>query len=182
MSLVNNLAGWLRELITVLILAGFIEMLVPENSLKKAVKLVIGLMVMLILIQPLTRFFKIPIDLDQILSSSQGANDQASQQVIERGLQIRNQWEERFNSQQSALVKEKIESVIGLIDEIDLKELRFSEVKSGHSKALVRVAPTFGKELSKTVKDKLTTKIQNSIRLVCNLSKEQIEVIWYEND
>lgn len=182
MSLVNNLSGWLRQLITVLVLAGFIEMLVPENSLKKAVKLVIGLMVMLILIQPLTRFFKIPIDLDQILSSSQGANDQASQQVIECGLQIRNQWEERFNSQQSALVEEKIESVIGLIDEIDLKELRFSKIKSGPSKVLVRVAPTFGKELSKTVKNKLTTKIQNSIRLVCNLSKEQIEVIWDEND
>jgi len=181
-SLVNNLADWLRQLITVLVLAGFIEMLAPENSLKKAVKLVIGLMVMLILIQPLTHFFKIPIDPDRVLSSSQGVKDQASQQVIERGLQIRNRWEERFNSQQRALVEEKIESVIGLIDGIDLKELRFFELKSGPSKALVRVAPAFGKKFSKTDKDKLTIKIQNSIRLVCNLSKEQIEVIWDENN
>ncbi len=178
----DNLTDWLRQLITALVLAGFIEMLVPENGLKKAVKLVIGLMVMLILIQPLTRVFKISIDLDQILSSSQGINDQASQQVLERGFQIRNRWEEGFNLQQRGLVAEKVESVIGLIDEIDLKEIRFLEFKSGSFRVLVRVAPAYGKELSKIVKDKLTIKVQNSIRLVCNLSKEQIEVIWDENN
>lgn len=181
MNLVNNLTEWLKQLITVLVLAGFIEMLIPENSLKKAAKLVIGLMVMLILIQPLIRCFKIPLDLDQILSTSQGVNHQATEAVLNRGLQIRNRWEKSFNSQQQQLAKERIESVLGLIDEIDLKETRFSDSSSETGLVIIEVAPAFSKELSKSVKDKLTLKIQNSVRLVCSLSKEQIEVVWDEN-
>ncbi len=175
----NNLTEWLQKLITTLILAGFIEMLAPENGLKKAVKLVIGLMVMLILIQPLLSLFKVSVDLDRILSSSQGAPHQDSQQVLERGLQIRNRWQKGFSPQQQASNEEKLKSIIGLIDDVDLREVRFLD--SASSQAIIRVVPALEKEFSKTLKDKLTLKIQNSVQLVCGLSKEQIEVIWDEN-
>ena len=178
----DNLTGWLRQLITIIIVAGFIEMLAPENSLKKTVKLVIGLMVMVVLLQPLTRFYKIPLNPDAIAYLSQSAAKSASQQVLERGLEMRNRWQKGFNSQQLDLVKEKIASVIGLIDDIELREVRFADSISGPSGVSVRVAPTGELGFSKSSKDKLTEKIQRSIRLVCNFPKEQIEVIWDEKN
>ncbi len=181
MNLVDKITEWLRQFITALLLAGFIEMLIPENSLKKPVKLVIGLLVMVILVQPLARIFKVPLELDRILSASHGANHQTSQQVLECGLQIRNNWQERFDSQQRILTKEKIESVIGLIDGIDLREVRFAESKSGFTRVNIRVVPAFNETFSKIDQDKFTNKIQNSVRLVSDLSKEQIEVNWDEN-
>jgi len=178
----DNLTGWLRQLITIIIVAGFIEMLAPENSLKKTVKLVIGLMVMVVLLQPLTRFYKIPLNPDEIAYLSQSAAESASQQVLERGLEIRNRWQKGFNSQQLDLVKEKIVSVIGLIDEIELREVRFADSTSGPLGVAVRVAPTGERGFSKSLKDKLAVKIQRSIRLVCNFPKEQIEVVWDEKN
>ncbi len=181
MRTVHNLTDWLRQLITIIIVAGFIEMLTPENSLKKTVKLVIGLMVMVVLLQPLTRFFKIPLVPDGIIHLNSIANQQASQQVLERGLEMRHRWQAGFDIQQQALAEEKIISVIGLIDGIELREVRFSDSASGPLGVSIRVVPAVEGELSKDFEDKMTMKIRQSVRLVCNFSKEQIEVIWDEN-
>lgn len=178
----DNLTGWLRQLITIIIVASFIEMLAPDNSLKKTVKLVIGLVVMVVLLQPLTRFYKIPLNPDEITYLSQSVVESASQQVLERGLEMRNRWQKGFNSQQLALVEEKIASIIGLIDDIELREVRFTQSISEPSGVAVRVVPTGKRGFSKSLKDKLTVKIQRSIRLVCNFPKEQIEVIWDEKN
>lgn len=184
MNSVDNLAQWLRNLITALLLAGFIEMLIPENSLKKPVKLVIGLLALTILIQPLAGLFKVSLDPDRIISSSQSLYNQTTQRVLERGLEMRNHWQESFNSRQQglALVKEKLESIIGLIDEVDLKEIHILKQKSGPDRVIIKIAPAAGREFSRMDKAKLSIKIRNSVRLVHNLSTEQIEVIWDEND
>lgn len=172
----------MRQLIILMIAAGFIEMLTPENSLKKTVKLVIGLMVMAVLLQPLTRLFKINMDPDAILSMSQSVVRQDSRQIVERGLQLRDRWQESFDLQQHALVKEKIESVVGLIDDIELREVRFfPSTTSRSSRVSIIVGPALDRGISKTCKDKLIQKIQKSVRLVCNIANEQIEVIWDEN-
>jgi stage III sporulation protein AF len=179
---VDNLAQWLRHLVTALLLAGFIEMLIPENSFKKPVKLVIGLLVLTILIQPLAGLFKVSLDPDRIRSSSRNLPDQAAQGVLKRGLEMRNRWQESFNSRQQALVKEKLESIIGLIDEVDLKEIRVLEEKSGSDRVIIKIAPAAGRGYSSMDKAKLGMKIRNSVRLVHDISTEQIEVIWDEND
>lgn len=177
----NNLTDWLRRLITIIIVAGFIEMLTPENSLKKTVKLVIGLMVMIVLFQPLTRFLKIPLNPDAILNLDRITHSQASQEVLERGLKIRRRWQTGFDSQKQALAKEKIAGVIGLFDDVELREVRFSDSTSGPLKVEIRVIHAAERDFSKTIKEKLAIKIKQSVRLVCNFSKEQIEVVWDEN-
>lgn len=171
----------MQQLITTMIVVGFIEMLIPENNLKKTVKLVIGLMVMAVLLQPLTRFFKINMDPDAILTMSQSVIRQDSQQIVERGLQLRHRWQESFDSQQCDLAKEKIESIIGLIDDIELREVRFFTATPGHSRVTIKVVPALDRALPQTFKHKLSRKIQKSVRLVCNIANEQIEVIWDEN-
>ena len=171
----------MRQLITLMIAAGFIEMLTPENSLKKTVKLVIGLLVMVVLLQPLTRFFKINMDPGAILSMSQSTIREDSQQIVERGLQLRGRWQKSFDSQQRALDKEKIESVIGLIDDIELREVQSFTSISGPSRVIIKVAPASDRRFFENSKNQLALKIQKSVRLVCNIAIEQIEVIWDES-
>lgn len=173
---------WLRQLITVLLLAGFIEMLIPDNNLKKPVKLVIGLAVMVMMIQPLLNLFKVRFDPELILSASQTVNHQTSQQVLERGLKIRSRWQGHLNTQQRKIAGDRISRVLGLIDEISINEIRFPETASGTLEALIKVVPAPGRNFTNEVKDKLTLKIKNSIRLVAELSNEQIEVIWDESN
>ena len=136
-------------------------------------------MVMVVLLQPLTRLFKIPFNADRITHLSQ-IQQPTSEGVLERGLQMRERWQTSLNSQQRVVVEEKIASVIGLIDEIELREVWFSDLTPGHSGVTVKVVPADKGEFSKTFKDKLNMKIEQSIRLVCDFSKEQIEVIWDE--
>ncbi|WP_454191910.1 stage III sporulation protein AF [Paenibacillus sp. Marseille-Q7038] len=47
------LSGWLRELILVVLLATFVDMLLPNRSMERYVKLVLSLLVLLTLITPL---------------------------------------------------------------------------------------------------------------------------------
>lgn len=179
---VGYLTEWLRQLITVLLLAGFIEMLIPDNNLKKPVKLVIGLIVMVIMIQPLITIFKVRFDPERILSPSQAVSHQSSRQVLERGLKIRNRWQGHINTEQRKMAVAKINGVLGLIDEIEIKAIRFSETASETPGVLIIVVPALGRKFSDLVIDKLTRKIKNSVRLVCELSNEQIEVIWDESN
>lgn len=182
MSGLNYLSAWLRQLIIALVLAGFLEMLIPENGLKKTAKLVIGLMVMLILIQPLLRIFKIPFEWDRIIIEDRIGGGTDSQPVLDRGLQIRGKWEKSFRTEQQKITGEKIQSIIGLIDEVDLLETLFVDSGSGPGAVLIKVVPAYGKDLSGSKRDQLTAKIKNSVRLVSGFSGDQIEVNWVERD
>ncbi len=182
MSGLKYLSDWLRQLIIALVLAGFLEMLIPENGLKKTAKLIFGLMVMLILIQPLLRIFKIPLEWDRIIIEERIGSGSDSRPVLDRGLQIREKWEKSFRAEQQKITGEKIRSIIGLIDEIDLLETRFVDSGSGPGAVLIKVVPAYGEDLSGSKKDQLAAKIKNSVRLVSDFSGEQIEVNWVERE
>lgn len=53
MDTVEWLSGWLRELILVVLLATFVDMLLPNRSMERYVKLVLSLLILLTLITPL---------------------------------------------------------------------------------------------------------------------------------
>lgn len=51
------LSGWLRELILVVLLATFVDMLLPNKSMERYVKLVLSLLILLTLISPIINLF-----------------------------------------------------------------------------------------------------------------------------
>ncbi|HBE80421.1 MAG TPA: stage III sporulation protein AF, partial [Firmicutes bacterium] len=56
----SQVTEWLRQLVAAIILAGLLEMLLPNNELKNVTKMVMGLLIMMILIQPLIKVFVLP--------------------------------------------------------------------------------------------------------------------------
>ena len=52
------LGGWLREIILVVLLASFVEMLLPSKSMERYARLVLSLLVLLTMLSPIVSFLK----------------------------------------------------------------------------------------------------------------------------
>jgi len=51
------LSDWIKDIVVIVILAGFLEMLLPESSMKRFVKVLMGLFIILAIISPLFKVF-----------------------------------------------------------------------------------------------------------------------------
>lgn len=49
------LSNWLQELIMIVLLATFVDMLLPNRSMERYVKLVLSLLILLTLLSPITK-------------------------------------------------------------------------------------------------------------------------------
>jgi stage III sporulation protein AF len=54
---VDWLAGWLREIIFIVLIAVFIDLLLPNRAMERYVRFVVSLLILLTLISPIMRFF-----------------------------------------------------------------------------------------------------------------------------
>lgn len=181
----HQVVEWLQRLIAAIILAGFLEMLIPNNELKKVTKMVMGLLIMMILVQPLLKIFYLP---QKVVWSLATEGEQkvdhykevypSTGQIIKQGLELRNKWKLRFNSRDQLLIKQKIKNIIGLLDEIHLQGLDLQYEGENLLKASLKV------ELSKqgltnlSNRSNLNQKIKDSVQLVTSLHEDQIEVTW----
>lgn len=66
------LKQWVRELVMLVLLAGCLDLLVPMGSLKKYVRMVMGLLVMVSLINPILGLWRAEIRIDQVLEQQSG--------------------------------------------------------------------------------------------------------------
>src|SRR5690625_4645268 len=64
---------WITQIIIFVLLATIIDLLIPTGSMKKYIKLVVGLILLLILLKPV--FYIFQIDIQQELESALSAND-----------------------------------------------------------------------------------------------------------
>lgn len=74
---------WVTQIIIFLLLAAIIDLLIPKNSMKKYVKLVIGLILMLIFLKPLFYLFHFDIKNDLESSLTQLYEGETSDDSIE---------------------------------------------------------------------------------------------------
>ncbi|WP_079910801.1 stage III sporulation protein AF [Paenibacillus sp. 32352] len=64
------LGGWLKSIVLVILLATFVDILLPSQSMQRYVKTVISLFILLILLQPLLSIFQKNVPLDQMLADA----------------------------------------------------------------------------------------------------------------
>lgn len=176
----KSIAEWLQQLVAAFILAGFLEMILPNNELKGVTKMVVGLMIVLILLQPLVKFFQFPSEIAWSLS---GIGDEkkidlpSTAQIIKEGLKLRDNWTAQLQEQNQTYLKDKIKNILAMIDEIRLVDLRLNFDGPDLVKVKLKVAPV-NRNIQSESFENLTKKIKNSIQLISNLGENQIEVIW----
>jgi stage III sporulation protein AF len=66
--MIQWLSDWLKEIILVILLATFVDLLLPNSSMQRYVKVVISLFILMTLLSPILTIFQSNIDLDQAVS------------------------------------------------------------------------------------------------------------------
>lgn len=110
---------WVTQIILFIILAAIIDLLIPVDSMKKYVKLAVGLILILILLKPV--FYLFDADIEQAVETSIDQLDQAYRQDENIENQIEFQKKEIQNSQH-AYILEQMTVQLKNIAEDPLKE------------------------------------------------------------
>jgi stage III sporulation protein AF len=63
------LSSWVKEILVVVLIATFADMLLPNKSMQRYVKTVIGLFLLMLLLSPVLRLFRMDWDTDKLLRS-----------------------------------------------------------------------------------------------------------------
>lgn len=170
----DRIADWLKQVAAVVILAGFLEMILPANALKGVVKLVMGLVIITILLQPLLMIFRIPAVLDWSLPAT--GNEGATQDIVAAGLDLRTRWEgfyqKQYQTRLETAMAERIRQTGKAV--VTASQLDFHEGKL--IKAVVELRPTV--QLSEADRNLLETQIIGWLGLITDISNHQIEVKW----
>ena len=173
----DELKKWIYTIVVVIVFVTFIEMLMPNSSIKKYTRLILGLIVMTIVLQPLFSFikkdfslsgdsFKFQKQLDSVYIKKQASDIDAKQSS-----EITKQYIENLKKQVIQLAKRElgdreVKAVIEIIDDI----------KSDNYGEIVRVSLIIGKNL-KTVDNIEKVKIGDSKEPKSKESNENYQVL-----
>jgi stage III sporulation protein AF len=172
----SQVAEWLRSIVAAIILAGFIEMMLPNNELKNVTRLIMGLVIMSVLLQPLIRFFDLPGQISLSLPSISSPDPSKTQQIINKGLKMRDEWTRQIQEQNQKTLESKLKNIIGLIGEVQLDNLRLRYQGEKPDRAFVQVKLTKQKIESMGEISDIKRKVIHSIQFLTDLREDQIEV------
>ncbi|CAM4334958.1 stage III sporulation protein AF [Paenibacillus xylanexedens] len=129
------LSNWLRELIMIVLLATFVDMLLPNRSMERYVKLVLSLLILLTLLSPITKLLKSdPVgELKRAMSAMDAPSDENAtlEQILAQGKRLQS------NEQEQSLqwtAKELANVMKGQIEETTGARVRSVEVQLTMSK------------------------------------------------
>jgi stage III sporulation protein AF len=177
----EQIAGWLKRLIVMVVLAGFIEMLLPDNQLRNVTKLVLGLVIMVLLIQPVMNLMNWPPVLAESFSRIPVESAvPATDRVVREGVRMRRQWQMRYNRTNQADLEANLKKVLGLL-EVQLHQVDCDYRDSRLIKVKIMVEPVAGKVIRLNSLRGLDQKLRRTVRLFTGLNEDQVEVRWGEN-
>ncbi|WP_040951347.1 stage III sporulation protein AF [Gorillibacterium massiliense] len=71
------LSSWLKEIIVIVLIAGFADLLLPNKTMQRYVKLVVGMFLLIVMLTPVLRLFRSDWDFETLLRSAENnANGQ----------------------------------------------------------------------------------------------------------
>ncbi|SEB27278.1 stage III sporulation protein AF [Paenibacillus sp. 276b] len=124
------LSSWLRELIMIVLLATFVDMLLPNRSMERYVKLVLSLLILLTLLSPITKLLKSdPVgELKRAMTAMDSPSDGnvTLEQILAQGKRLQS------NEQEQSLqwtAKELANVMKGQIEETTGERVQSVEVK-----------------------------------------------------
>ncbi len=98
------LSEWLRDIVLIILVATFVDLLIPNNSLQRYVKVVVSLIILLTILSPVISFLKEDKAINQALEQASGKKDgtQALNLILSNGEKLK-----RENDKSSTLLAEQ---------------------------------------------------------------------------
>lgn len=173
---------WLKPIVAMIILAGFFEMILPDNQLRSVTRMILGLVIIMFLLQPLAKVLNFPATIIHSLSGAVGteAVPVDTDQVVREGIKMRNSWLQDYQLKAQEDLELKIRRVLGLFEEVELEKVSCAYEGSELKKVRVVVALKESTLLRSQAVAGLNRKIVEAVRLLTQLNYNQIEVRWGE--
>lgn len=114
------LSGWLRDIVLIILVATFVDLLIPNNSLQRYVKVVVSLIILLTILSPVISFINeeraINQALEQVTSKKDGA--QALNLILSNGAKLKGKIDKTSTQlaeqQMEKMMKEQLEKSLSL--------------------------------------------------------------------
>lgn len=204
-KVIKILGDLIRNLVLLLLLAAFLEMLLPKSTLSRQIRLVVGLFVMLTILQPILQLFNWQGPVGISITEPPSEETRA---VVQQGLQLRNEQQKTALQIAKRHLEQQLETMIYLnlrVDKVhaDLTLERnpdhepvISQAKiivspaddqnSGQTRQIKKIEPVIiGREHSDTKNSKemeqLTERIKNAVSVYLDLDQTKIRVFIEEN-
>jgi stage III sporulation protein AF len=180
----TQVGEWLKDIIMAIVLAGFLEMLLPNNELKSVTKMIMGLVILLILLHPLIKFLDLPQKISwSIASISKTESNPATREVIEHGMKMRENWTKDIKEQNKSLLEGKLKNIIELIGEAQMEEIKLEYKGYYPFRAVIKLKSLKRDSTGVTAKEVIARnnikhQVSSAVQLLTNLKEDQIEVNW----
>ncbi len=124
-----------RNVTIIVVIAGFLEMLLPSSELKKFVKAVLGLFILISMLNPLISLFDKNVT-SEVLAWQDPAKNRELNSILSQGEQISQEMDEKTKELYSKNVAKQIETIVKLVKgvaKVDAKvEMDHSNTDSGY--------------------------------------------------
>jgi stage III sporulation protein AF len=111
--MMDALGLWLKEIVVVILIATFVELLLPGQSMLRYVRTVVGLFIILTILTPIIRFLAGDFEPDRILSAELGVNaGQAEMASLGSVLREGERLMERREREAQELVRRQVEAAM----------------------------------------------------------------------
>jgi hypothetical protein len=178
-----QIAIWLKRLVGLVVLAGFLELVLPDNQLKSVTKLILGLTILLFLLQPVSNLTQLPEVLTGALTkafSVRAPDTPATGQVMRKGLWLRQRWQQEFHRELQQELQTKLQKVFAINANVILQQVTCRY--EGGRLAGVKLTVTLGvpRPLSVVQMRRLQQQTIRAVQAVTTLPPGQIEIVWGE--
>jgi len=181
---ISYLADWVRQIAIVVIVAGFLEMLVPDNGIKRYVKVAMGLFILLMILTPVMDLLRGRLAPDFTLGLPGGGRPVLLGEVEE----VRDHMEEEILRQHLQAVEELAERSIRDLPEVESVSVHAvrASADGGIGGFTVRVVESGPEPMGPVVvgaradgaKDELARRIRSLLEALFGVAPEEIEVIF----
>lgn len=133
--MVELLGGWLKQIVILVLLATFMDLLLPNHTMERYVKLIMGLLIILAILSPVFQFLRDDLDLSSLISG----NFEETREETTTSVKTINQKGKDLSRKQDQLIHEQVEQDMAEAIQKDVeKEFKIgvirSHVKTGEKK------------------------------------------------
>jgi stage III sporulation protein AF len=165
----------IRGIAIIIIFAGFLEMLLPDNEMRRYIQLVVGLFVIVSVISPLTKLVSLGGNLD-VAAWQPVTNNTA--QIIDKGKQIAVNEQERLLAGTQGRVLAQISALAKLHSEVEKVGVKILQPRNATEGDKVQIQLTFVKGIGIKQKASIADKVKETITAFFNYPAENILLTW----
>ena len=118
----GTLREWIISIASIMIFAVMVQMTVPSGTIKKLITLVLGLITIMVVIKPMTRFVEPGFLIEDSYLSGKSFLDRA--ELKNRGENLEERQAEQIIEVYRSKVSDRVKGIISLIEEVEFKSVK----------------------------------------------------------